>query len=151
MLAARRLTETQLWAKLERKGFESEAIRATLEWCKRERYLDDRLFAQLFVESTRKTVSNARLVAEMIRRGVDRETARAAVDGAEITQDDRLLQAFERIERTANVLSYPSAARKLERLGFPASSIYRLLRLHAAKFGPLAGSTLDSSGAAPDR
>lgn len=139
MLVARRLTEVQLWKKLELKGYPPQDVRETVDWCKRERYLDDRLFAQLYVEGTRKTVSNTRLVAEMIRRGVDRDTARAAVESAAVTQDDRLVAAFEKIERKATAaLSYPGAARKLERLGFPASAVYRVLREHAAKFGPLA-------------
>ena len=138
MLAARRLTEAQLWAKLERKGFDPHVVCATIEWCRAERYLDDRLFAQLYVEGTRKTVSNARLVAELIRRGVERDIARAAVEGAAHTQDERLHLALEKIACKSERLSYPLVARKLERLGFPASAIYRALREHAAHFGPLA-------------
>jgi len=138
-LAAKRLTAAQLWTKLERKGYVDDEVRETVAWCRREGYVDDALYAQLFVETTRKTVSDLRLVGDLVRRGIERDVALDAVAKAERTQSDRLRAAFAKIERRRSDLSYPLAARRLERLGFPASSIYRFLREHAAQFGPLAG------------
>ena len=146
MLAQRRLTEAQLWAKLERKGFPDEEVREAVASCKRDGYIDDKLFAELFIEQKRKAIGNVRLVGELVKRGIDREIAAVAVQRASVDEQQRADDAIAKIFRTRSSLSYPSAARMLERLGFPASLIYRKLREHAAAFGPLASLELERKG-----
>jgi regulatory protein len=128
MLAQRRLSESQLWEKLARRGYPDDDIRSAVESCKRDGFVDDALFARLFVDGRVKAVGNSRLVAELVRRGIDRDAAKASVASAERDQEERLGSAIEKLFRTRSNLSYPSAARALERLGFPASAIYRQLR-----------------------
>jgi len=146
LLARQRLTEAQLWQRLERKGYGDEAIREAVERCKADGFVDDRLFARLYVENKRKAVGDARLIAELVTRGVDRDAAAQAAAAIDESERERCAAAFELIARRTNAVAYPSAARKLERLGFPASTIYRVLREHAARFGPLAGIDIAEGG-----
>ncbi len=131
LLAQRRLTEVQLWTKLAQRDYSEDEVRAAVESCKSDGFVDDSLFAQLFVDGRVKAVGNARLVADLVRRGIDRDAAKACVAGAERVEDERLAAALEKLFRTRASLSYPSAARALERLGFPAPAIYRHLRSRA--------------------
>ena len=132
MLARRRLTESQLWKKLEARGYEHEEIAGAIASCKANGYVDDRLYAALYVEGARKSVGDARLCADLVKRGIDREAALIVVADAEVDQNGRIEAAYAKIRRIGPQLSYPSIARKLARLGFPSSLIYAVLRAHAA-------------------
>lgn len=128
----RRLTEAQLWERLSGKGFAADAIRDAVELCKRDGYVDDALFAQLYVDGRRKAVGDARLVAELVKRGIERDAAHASVMRAVRDEDARIEIAIDGLYRKRPDLAYPNAARALERLGFPAPAIYRHLRVRAA-------------------
>jgi SOS response regulatory protein OraA/RecX len=131
LLAQRRLTEAQLWQKLQARGFADDEIAGAVAACKSDGYVDDRLFASLYVEGARKAVGDARLCADLVKRGIEREAALDVVAAAPLDERERIGLAYEKIVRVQPQLSYPAVARKLERLGFPAGLIYRLLRERA--------------------
>jgi regulatory protein len=127
-LAQRRLTEAQLWLRLERKGFDGEEIAEAVARCKRDGYLDDKLYAQLYVTGARKAVGDARMVAALTAKGIDRDVARSSVQTGPMDERARCGAALDALRRRRPDIGYPSAARSLERLGFPASIIYAILR-----------------------
>jgi regulatory protein len=135
MLAQRRLTEAQLWERLERRGYDREEILTVVDSVKRDGFLNDELYARLFIDGRSKSLGDARLVAELVKRGIDRDAAKSSVRSAERTENERLEAAQTKLFRTRPGLSYPSAARALERLGFPAPAIYRHLRTQAHVLG----------------
>jgi regulatory protein len=131
LLAQRRLTEAQLHERLQRKGYDDESVAAAVASCKRDGLLDDALYATLYIEGKRAPLGDARLVGELVKRGIDRDAARERVAASGAPEAERAVAAYERMRRVQPALSYQSAARKLERLGFPASLIYRVLRERA--------------------
>jgi SOS response regulatory protein OraA/RecX len=137
LLAKRRLTQAQLWQRLERKGYEDSDVRSAVDRCIDDGFVDDRLFARLYVETKRKAVGDVRLIGELVRKGIDRDAAQRAVCDVAAGENERCAAAFAALERKTASLEYGSAARRLERLGFPAATIYRILRAHAAEHGPL--------------
>jgi SOS response regulatory protein OraA/RecX len=132
MLAQRRLTEAPLWKKLAARGYDDDEVENAVESCIASGYVDDRVFAALYVEGARKAVGDARLCADLVKRGIDRDAALTIVAEAPLDEHGRIEAAYGKIRRTQPQLSYPAVARKLERLGFPSSLIYRVLREHAA-------------------
>lgn len=133
LLAARRLSVAQLRQKLRLRGFADAAVDEALEECERKRYVDDRAFAQLFVEQVleHKPLGRLRLLNELVKRGVNGDVARAAIDERAGDEEQRVELALTRLETQRPADGYPQLARRLERLGFTAPVIARALRRRA--------------------
>jgi regulatory protein len=99
-LGRRELTSEQLRQRLARRGCDPADIDTALDRLRRERALDDGRAARAFArtEVTIKRRGPQRIARAMEAMGVDRETARAALDEtfAERPVDDVLQQALDR-------------------------------------------------------
>ena len=99
-LGRRELTGEQLRQRLARRGCDAQAIEAALDRLRRERALDDGRAARAFArtEVTIRRRGPQRIARAMEAMGVDRDTARAALDEtfAERPVNDVLQQALDR-------------------------------------------------------
>ncbi len=118
LLARQRCTEARLWQHLEKKGFEGEAARQAVERCKNEGFLDDRLYARLYVEGRRRPVGDGRLVGELVRKGIDGEAAAEAVASLEADEGSRCSAAFTRLRdaKFRDIVSVGRAAPRTTRI-----------------------------------
>lgn len=84
-LAYRPRSAAEVRARLARQGYPPETIEATLGWLEQYALVDDRAFAEFWVESRQQgRPSSQRLIrAELLQRGVPGELARTAVDGVD--------------------------------------------------------------------
>lgn len=69
---------------MEMKGYEEEEIDATIDFFLEMGYLDDEKYAKILAAHyIRKGHDSWRVVAELRKRGIDRETANEVVDNLE--------------------------------------------------------------------
>lgn len=133
LLARRPYTEAEMAARLERAEL-SECTERVIPWLKRLGYIDDVQFAERWVHTRagNKGLGPRRLHYELVQRGVARDVVNAAVDlpESQIEQAVRDL-VRKRRSRYRNLPPEKAYARLygfLERRGFPAHVIHRVLR-----------------------
>ncbi len=99
-LARRSLTVHELRQRLLRTGAEEPGVEATLAWLAREGLVDDAALAARQVElAAERAEGPLRLVASLRARGVDPDTIRAALSGAQ-PEAEAAARAAERYLRT---------------------------------------------------
>lgn len=109
-------TRFQLECKLQARTADGDLVEELLETCEQAGYIDDDLYARLFVES-REDWSRRRLVDELQKRGIDRGMAREVVSdsvGDERTRAETLAKGW-----SAQRVEPRKIAGRLLRRGFP--------------------------------
>lgn len=139
-LARRPLSVRELERRLFKSCHDTAAVGRVVERLKTAGYLDDRKFAEDFLQSSvrRKAQGKAYLEQQLLSRGLDSAIVREALDKAYPTEvEQTLLQRA--IERKLRSLPPPMDAKKLSRLynhllrsGFPSDLIRLELRQHVA-------------------
>lgn len=85
-------TEGEIRERLTRAGYPEACVRRVIEKLYAEELLDDAAFAQRWAQSRTHKYGRGRLSRELARRGVDRETAEAAV--SQLSDEDQLADAI---------------------------------------------------------
>ena len=124
-----------LQRRLESRGYDASTVSDTIDRLRREGFLDDRRFAERYVESVRagRGHGSHRLRAELVRKGVDRDLALAATN-LDPEQEADLARELAK-KRAAGLpagLSREVAMRRLAgflgRKGFPAETVWAAAR-----------------------
>lgn len=132
-------TKAEVLRHLQRKGFASKPIEASLTWLETYGYIDDRAFAKAWIEERSRLKGKGReaLRHELKQKGIDGHEIRKALD-AFTDEDERELArewAYKRYEQIKH-LPWVQVERRvgsfLQRRGFPFAMILDVLReLHA--------------------
>lgn len=147
LLSYRARSTAELRRRLLRKGFEAAVVDRCLEDMRGHGYLDDAAFAEAFVRDRlrMRPRGRRRLVAELRGKGVDPDTAAAAVDRAlqeaDATEEQLSLEAARawaarnraRLDRAARDADARTSARQslyayLARRGFRPDTVQAALR-----------------------
>ena len=103
-LARREHSANELILKLRKKGYDSETAREAVEICRERGYVDDRRFAEMWLESRMKKHPEGRscLAAGLARKGVPRDIANEVLDDrlSDELQDDALSRTLSKYVRT---------------------------------------------------
>ena len=129
-------TRAQIRQKLKLKEFSHDEISYALDFLADYNLIDDRKYAENFIKSAidRKHQGKRRLEAELMRRGVDREIIRAAIE-SETSGVDMLETARAAAEKKIRINSHKPIEKRrnslrdyLLRQGFPAEIVIRLVK-----------------------
>lgn len=142
LLSRRSHFRRELEGKLAQRGYDEDEVRSTVDRLREQGFVDDERTAAEFVDGRQRRgpIGPMKLLADLQRRGVEGDVARAAVDDAFPDGDlDLAREAAERkLARCQGDPGGPLAAddrhrllsqvaRHLERKGFAGSSVGRVV------------------------
>jgi len=142
LLARRELSTPQLRARLAAKGCPSEDIDLALDRLRAEGALDDRRMARAFASTAARIKNRGRLriLRELEATGVDRETARAAVDEVLDEVDEAALLERAISKRLRGPIRDEGHFRRMHqylmRLGFPPAAAVAALKARFRRAAP---------------
>lgn len=136
LLSRRAHFTAELRFKLRQRGFDDPEIDGVMLRLGEEGYVDDVETAHLWLEQQlrRKPQGPSKLLAGLLRRGVDGEIARDAVRELVDRREPELIEeALERRLARSGSHSEAALARHLDRLGFRAGAVLRAVRKRRTK------------------
>ncbi len=123
-------TEQNLRRKLTEKEFTPDEVEDAIAYVKSFHYLDDVRYAQTYVRFHGASKSCTRLYQDLLQKGVDKETAREAIDEAYEGDEDaqiRVLLEKKHYDADMDRKEKQRIYAFLLRRGFPASKILRAM------------------------
>ena len=124
-------TKADIRSKLRRNGYPDEAINAAIEYIESYNYLNDERYAYMYVRNYCNSRSRNRIMQDLYRKGVDKDTINEAIE-SEYTVDEEELINMYIIKRgydadNASMKDRDKMFRFLISKGFPLDEIQRLI------------------------
>ena len=124
-------TKADIRSKLRRNGYPDEAINAAIEYIESYNYLNDERYAYMYVRNYCNSRSRNRIMQDLYRKGVDKDTINNAIE-SEYTVDEEELINMYIIKRgydadNASMKDRDKMFRFLISKGFPLDEIQRLI------------------------
>ncbi|MFP4484303.1 MAG: regulatory protein RecX [Spirochaetaceae bacterium] len=133
LLARREHTAREIALKLEERGYRAEVISECVAKLKDNNSIDETRFAAYYVEGRLRRSPRGRpaVIAELVRRGVDRALAENVVDSYEAEHPEAFAEALHRALRKVrrDTTSPEKIARRLTRRGFSVGEVRRALEI----------------------
>ena len=127
-LARREHSANELVLKLRKKGYDNESALEAVELCRVRGYVDDRRFAEMWINSRLKKHPEGRssLAAGLARKGVPRDIANEVLERqiSQESEDDALARSLSKYVRTRSA-DPKKALNHLLRRGFRYADIKR--------------------------
>ncbi|HHW56610.1 MAG TPA: regulatory protein RecX [Clostridia bacterium] len=126
LLSRKMLTEKELLIKLKQRGVSEEAAKNVLEKMKNYNYINDKLYAKLFVEQKMTQLySRQRIYYELLKKGIDKEIIHETIEN--LYPEDKEVEIIKKlIDKKLNVL--PQKLKKyLYNSGFQIENINTVL------------------------
>ena len=124
-------TEKELRDKLKKSGYSEDTIARTMEYVRSFGYIDDRRYAEKFIDFAKGKKSRVRIVYDLAQKGVPRDVIDEAFESAEEWDEKNLIRTLAekklRSMDTSDPASYTKVASYLARKGFQGSDIMAVL------------------------
>lgn len=104
-IEGRERSEGEVRECLKKSGYEEEAVEKVILTLKENRILSDARFAGLWVDARAQKLGRSRIRAELMHKGIDADTAKAALSG--FTEEDELEMAADQARRLMKRKSDP--------------------------------------------
>ncbi len=126
--------EKEVRDKLKKKEYPPEIIEQTIESLKKQKFLDDRLFAKLWVESRiKRSLGLARLRFELKNKGVSKDLIEEALDRVRESYDEKeavktvIRQKLEKMKHLSLEKTRSRLFSFLVRRGYPKGLVIEML------------------------
>ncbi len=135
LIKFRARSEKEIRDKLKEKGYEASVINEAVEYLTRSKFLDDSLFARLWVESRiKRSIGPKRLEVELKKKGISEATIDKTLSNIlkEYDEEGVIAQIIEhKLKKMSGLEPEKKKARLyglLLRRGFPQGKIYSALQ-----------------------
>ena len=124
-------TEKELSDKLKKSGYSEDTIARTMEYVRSFGYIDDRRYAEKFIDYAKEKKSRVRIVYDLTQKGVSRDIIDEAFESAGEWDEKELIRALAekklRNMDPSDPATYTKVSSYLARKGFRGPDIMAVL------------------------